>query len=236
MLKNQQPGRAYSTASFAFQAQQSFDSFQANLSELGLLDFTSIEWTRRVLHEDDASLDGVVTTARGQKVPVAVSLIRESGEWKLYSLHTPGRGNAAPSENRFSLVGKGAGFNDMFNKNVPPQKEIVGLVRDTFRQFGEALAQKDFPDFYNSIALAWQSQISERNFERTFQPFLDSKIDLRGLAQLDPVFDGRPQITPEGVLAVNGSFPSKPRVVFALKYVYEMPSWKLFGISVNVLK
>jgi hypothetical protein len=49
--------------------------------------------------------------------------------------------------------------------------------------------------------------------------------------------DPPPRIDSEGLLIVSGSYPSKPlRVAFSLKYYYDMPDWRVFGMNVNLYK
>ncbi len=236
-LGHGQPGPAYESASFAFQAQQSFDAFQATVSALGLLDFSSIEWTRHSERGDEVDLNGVVTAQNGQKIPVNVTLTREGGKWKVFSLHTGGTDGTLTAQNNFSQVGKGAGFNDAFSHEIPPKSEVVALTRETFEKFAEALKEKSFTDFYNSIALGWQSQISKADLKRTFQPFIDAGVNLNPIHDIEPLLNPPPQLDAEGLLIVNGSYFAPPnRVIFSLKYAYEMPGWKLFGMSVRIAR
>lgn len=237
LLRKGDPHAAYESAAFAFQAQQSASNFEATVADLGLSDFAAINWTRRVTKEKEASLDGEITTRAGAKVPLAVTLLREGGGWKLYALHTTGGAGPLPTENRFSLVGKGAAFTDGFDKNLPPMPAMVDLVRSTLLDFNAAIQNKNFGDFYRSISNKWQSQLSEKRLERAFQPFIDSGMDFGEIRDGAPVFDQKPRINSEGLLVASGYFPAKQfRVVFSLKYLYELPKWKLFGIDLNLVK
>ncbi len=227
---------AYDNASFAFQAQQSYGNFDATVKDLGLAE-VGADWTRRVINEKEAALEGEATNKSGKKLPVSVKLVQESGDWKIYSLNAGGHGNITPTENKFSLVGKGAAFTDAFNKDLPTQAEIVALVRESLLKFNEAIQKKSFADFYDYVAVSWQSQLSEKRLQRAFQPFIDAQVNLADVAKVEPVFDQQPQVNSEGLLVANGYFPTQPyRVVFTLKYTYELPKWKLFGIDVNLVK
>ena len=49
--------------------------------------------------------------------------------------------------------------------------------------------------------------------------------------------DGPPVINTEGVLVINGHFHTAPyQVYFNMKFMYELPRWKLFGLDVNLQK
>jgi len=44
-------------------------------------------------------------------------------------------------------------------------------------------------------------------------------------------------VNSDGLLILAGHYDGHPyRIQFALKYIYELPSWKLFGLDVNLLK
>jgi hypothetical protein len=103
--------------------------------------------------------------------------------------------------------------------------------------FNNAIQQKSFGEFYGSVSSKWRSTLTEGQLQRAFQPFVDQGVNMGGAVKTDPIFDPPPQITTEGLLLVTGHYPSKPyQVVFSLKYIYELPNWKLFGIDVNLRK
>ena len=217
--------------------QQSYPSFAASVSNLGFQDLVSVNWTREDVTAKRASLEGELANRDGAKFAVIVTLVRESGAWKVYSFRLPGRAATAIADNPFSLMGRATAFNDASNRNLPTTNEVVTLVRETMQQFDTAVKQKNFANFYQYISVAWQSQLSEKRLQRAFQPFIDAGIDLRETQTLDPVFDREPQIDASGLLVINGSFPTQPyKLVFSLKYTYELPKWRLFGLNLNVVK
>nr|WP_246413278.1 hypothetical protein [Methylobacterium brachythecii] len=61
------------------------------------------------------------------------------------------------------------------------------------------------------------------------------KLDLSGVAVLDPQLTLLPQIEPNGLLHMAGFFPSVPsQVNFELLFAPVDGRWRLFGVSVNV--
>jgi hypothetical protein len=61
------------------------------------------------------------------------------------------------------------------------------------------------------------------------------KVDLSGVAALDPQLTLLPQIEPNGLMHMTGFFPSVPaQVRFELAYAPVDGQWKLFGISVGL--
>jgi hypothetical protein len=61
------------------------------------------------------------------------------------------------------------------------------------------------------------------------------KVDLSGVAALDPQLTLLPQIESNGLMHMTGFFPSVPaQVKFDLAYAPVDGQWKLFGISVGL--
>jgi len=237
LLNKGQVQQAYDSCAFGFQAQQPFKTFEATAKELGLADYMVLTWTRKVIKEKEANLDAEIAAHGGTKVQVAVTMVKEAGHWRVYSLRTPGEGEATPTENRFSLVGKGASFNDSLNRTLPPESQIRQLVLDTLLTFNDSIQKKSFADFYETVALSWQAQLSQKRLQRAFQPFIDTGVNIGGVKQVEPVFDAPPRLDSEGLLVVSGYYPTTPyRTVFSLRFMYELPNWKLFGIDVNLVK
>lgn len=235
LLGRLQTKEAYDRTTFAFQAQQSFKNFEGIVTELGLVNYSSLTWKSMKVDANEAKLEGEVVTGDGEKIAVTLTLVKERGTWKVYGLQTPS--TAFPKENRFSLVGKGAAFSDVFNKEIPPENQIREIVRDTLVRFNDAIHKKDFSDFYKSLSVSWQSQLSEKRLQRAFQPFIDAGVNISGVKDVEPEFDQPPKINSEGLLVASGRSPTKPySVVFSLKFIYELPNWKLFGIDVNLEK
>jgi len=80
-----------------------------------------------------------------------------------------------------------------------------------------------------------QKEIGASKLQRAFQPFIDQQIDLSAIKMLEPKFDAPARVNTDGLLFVSGEFPSKPyRVIFSLKFMYELPKWKVFGLDVTM--
>jgi hypothetical protein len=119
---------------------------------------------------------------------------------------------------------------------IPGEEELKSMTDSSILSFGEAIKDKDFSGFYTEIAAIWQTQTSAEKLNETFKDFVDKDIDLpSALKGMEPVFDRPASIGSNGVLVVQGYYPTKPnRVVFQLKYLKEEDEWKLVGINVNL--
>jgi len=236
-LKKGETQKAFDSADFSFQTSQTSKTFEFTAQSLGMQNATSVVWTRTAVEGKEAKLDGEITKANGSKQQIAVVMVKQDGAWRLHSLQLVVPNGVFPTENPFSLVGKGSGFNDSFRRALPPEKEIRRIVLGAVLNFNDAIQKGDFGDFYKSVSLTWQSQLTEHRLKNAFQGFIDAKVNLEGAKEVQPVFDPAPEINGEGLLVASGYYPTTPnRIVFTMRFIYELPHWKLIGLDINLVK
>jgi len=232
-----QSKEAYQSAAFGFQAQRSAAVFETAAKEMGLADHVGGEWETPKIDGRSATVRLRVRTRAGKELPLIVTLTWESGTWRVYSLRSPPSPTTGISENRFTLVGKAPAFTDAVTQPVPPEIELRQLVRENLLRFNEAIAAKSFDAFYDSVSRKWQDQLTKGQLQRAFQPFIDKQVEIGSIQTVDPIWDAPVTVGTNGLLVLSGYYPTQPyRVQFALKFIYELPSWKLFGAEVNLRK
>jgi len=226
---------AYESTTFAFRAGTSFRNFQATAKELGLSAGTvSCNWSKDEPQDSEVKLTGEVRSAAGKTVPIIVRLTLERGEWRVFSLRTPDRSGKKEID-QFSLVGKGDAFNTAASHEIPSLETIQKLTRDSLLLFNDAIQRQDFANFYSKVSQEWQDQLTLGQLQRAFQPFIDNKVDIHDIENLPPFFDKAPQVQSDGILIVEGHYPSKPLAAFfRLRFSYNFPYWKLFGVELQV--
>ncbi len=118
---------------------------------------------------------------------------------------------------------------------VPPEKELKALVLDSLIAFNNGVRQKHFGQFHEGkLSIQRRKQIPLDQFTNTFRAFIDKDYDISNIATSDPVFDIPPLINSDGVLNLQGHYPTKPnRVAFKLSYVSESSKWKLLDFNVR---
>jgi hypothetical protein len=120
---------------------------------------------------------------------------------------------------------------------APSEKEARALALDSLLAFNQSIQEKNFESFHQQIGTIWRNEITPEKLKQIFQPFIDKEVDLSPIKKVQPKFETRPAINADGMLELNGSYPTKPsKVVFKLKYVYELAEWKLVAINVNLTK
>jgi hypothetical protein len=232
LLREGKFNEAYNNAAFAFQARQTAANFEGVARDLRLASFPSIKWEAPTERDGEVIFEGAAVSPEGQQLPLRAAFIKERGAWRLYSL----KSRSGAGGDTFSLSGKNPAFNASMAP-MPDGAELNQLVRETLIAFNQAVQTGDFGSFHESIAKAWQGQVSERRLREAFQSFIDRKVDISSVKDLDPKLEGTPRIDGSGVLHVRGEFPTQPRrTLFAMRFVYEAPRWKLFGIDVSIAK
>lgn len=140
-------------------------------------------------------------------------------------------------KSRWKLIGikldvKPAGAADA---KAPSVKEAKALVRTSLLDFNAALQEKSFAGLHGKIAPMWQKQITPEKMQSLFQAFIDGEVDISPIAKLEPSFERGPLIDEDGLLQIEGSYPTKPdRVRFALGYIFEGGEWRLLKINVRI--
>lgn len=212
---------AYESASATLKSQQTLDAFTKSVTTLGLTDFSSVSWSNRKTENDRAYLEGSAKTRAGGTIPLNAELVKESGNWKVISLTAPQSGVSSTQSGG--------------RQQVPSDDKSKALILASLLDFNKAIRDKSFEHFHASISRAWQEQITPDKLKEVFQQFIDKQLDLSPITKVDPVLTDAPQLNSDGLLVLEGYYPTQPlKVNFKLKYIYEHPAWKLFGINVNV--
>jgi hypothetical protein len=210
---------AYDSASSILKSQQRVGSFEQAVKNLGLTDFASSSWSSRETKNDRARLEGSVKTRSGGKIPLTMELVKESGTWKVIYISAAEAG--VSTEQR--------------GKQLPSDEKSKALALDSLLAFNKAVQDKSFAGFHQQISRRWQDQITPDKLKEVFNQFIQMHLDISSIKGVEPVLSAAPEINSDGILVLEGYYPTHPnKVYFRLKYIYEHPAWKLFGIQVNV--
>lgn len=118
---------------------------------------------------------------------------------------------------------------------MPSNDRLIEMTNTAIYDLALAINARDFTAFHEKISKLWQSQITTDELFNAFKGFSDNNIDLTVLKDIEPVFSQPPSIDDNDILVLDGYYPSEPPIAyFNLKYIYEYPDWKLFGIHVNM--
>jgi hypothetical protein len=98
----------------------------------------------------------------------------------------------------------------------------------------DAIAKRDFADFYKYTSSMWQSQTSKEELFTAFREFIDKNIDLVH-TQNTAMAIQPPTVDLQNALNIDAEWNTKPvRTVGNFRYVKEGEKWKLIGVAVNL--
>jgi hypothetical protein len=111
---------------------------------------------------------------------------------------------------------------------------VLILVRSALIALDQANKTGNYTVLRDISAPAFQVNTAARLAE-IFAGHRRDKLDLSGVAALDPQLTLLPQIGADGMMRMTGFFPSAPtQVNFDLAYAPVDGQWRLFGISVGL--
>ncbi len=210
---------AYDSSAATLRQEQTLEQFTTTVKTLGLTEYQSAQWTGFNIVNDQGTLQGTMTTKTGTTVPLTVTMIKEGGTWRISGVSSSAKAG----------VELGAD-----SKPLPSDDELKKLATKSLLDFNKSVQTNDFKPFYETLSELWKRQTTPEKLRDAFKQFVDKKVDIGLIAKSTPVFDKKPAVGADGILELNGYYPTKPfKVRFELKYTYEHPDWKLTGIHVK---
>jgi hypothetical protein len=111
---------------------------------------------------------------------------------------------------------------------------VLILVRSTLLALDQANKTGNYTVLRDIGAPGFQTNTTARLAE-IFVKLRNDKVDLSGVAALDPQLSLLPQIEASGMMHMKGFFPSVPsQVNFELLFAPLESQWRLFGIAVSI--
>src|SRR5271165_4582860 len=112
---------------------------------------------------------------------------------------------------------------------------VLILVRSTLLALDQANKTGNYTVLRDLGAPGFQATNNPARLGDIFANLRRDKIDLSGVAVLEPQLTLLPQIENSGMMRMTGFFPSAPaQVKFELLYAPVDGQWKLFGIAVSL--
>lgn len=109
------------------------------------------------------------------------------------------------------------------------------LIRTAIIALQQANQTNDYRVLYAMSAPGFQKFTPVEKLAENFTGLRNSKLDLSGVAVLDPQFTVLPQTDGSGIMRMAGYFPSAPmQINFDLQFTPIDNRWRLLGITVTV--
>lgn len=218
-LKAGKFAEARAMTSTQFQNATSVEDLGGFSKQYGFEKYKDASYSSRGFENSIGYLEGAIELTDGSKLPVRIEFIDENG-WKI-QLVTP-------------KAGIGASETPKERQNVPSDGEVTQLVQVAMAQLGEAIAARDFTNFYAYISDMWRGQTTQEDLLKAFGEFIEKEIDLRATRDAEMVLSAKPQIDLQNALNVDAEWATKPvRTIGNFRFIKEGAEWRLIGVSVN---
>ncbi len=215
-VKSRDMSKAYSYLSDDFKASTSQEALSDFLSKSGLSAFKTASWQNRSISGGRGELTGSINTESGGVAPIKLSFVKGESGWEIYSIEKPQ-----------------AGIQDEKAGQFPAESDQVKLVAETMHVFALCVNDKSMAKFHAYSSSLMQKQFTPQKLDEAFAPFYKIGTDLTVLDNLSPIFDENPSVNTDGVLLINGHYPTKPsQVFFKQEYIHEGLGWKVLGLNV----
>ena len=112
---------------------------------------------------------------------------------------------------------------------------VLILIRSTLLALDQANKTGNYTVLRDLAAPGFQAVNTAARLGDIFANLRRDKVDLSGVAVLEPQLTRLPQIEANGLMHMTGFFPSVPaQVKFELLYAPVEGQWKLYGVSVGL--
>jgi len=189
--------------------------FRAFLQSRGLDDFRSAVWTHASVQGDRAELGGRLTTGAGHELPVTLKLERRNKRWRVASVQ------AAEGTDGVAL-------------SVPGEAALRRITDEAVRLLTVAVNEDDFGVLYAGVSVLWQEQTTEQALRERFKDYVEREIDLSFARREAPIFEPKPSLDGNGILRVQGYYPTPPPLGFDMAFVFERGEWRLLNLRVEL--
>lgn len=123
---------------------------------------------------------------------------------------------------------------------VPSERDMEDLVKTTLIDFNDAIQKGDFSDFHDTISTTWKKTSTPETFNQGFSEFIEKKVDISGVKDINATFDPTPTVEKKRgykVLTAKGKYDTYPLPTrFENEYLEEGGKWKLISIRVDTRK
>ncbi len=235
---------AYKATAKGFQTAMDQDAFNEFLGETDLSNFSSASWSSRSIEGGRGLLEGTVILKDGRTIPLKIELIKENGTWKIFSITIPKAGLKEtfqePREEETEELKEEEAKEEEIEQYLPVETEAKKIARETLIIFAEAVKEKDFTTFYESISSAWQKQTNSEEIYSAFESFITNEVNLERMPSASIELTEAPFFDEDGLLVLRGkaldvSTTTEINLSFELSYIFEQGNWELFGIHIKTL-
>ena len=121
-------------------------------------------------------------------------------------------------------------------QSLPSKEEQEILIKTTLLTLNDANLTDDYAVLHAKLSKPFREQMDAEKLKVAFKEFVDKKGDISVVAAKSPIPDADGAIGKDGVLELSGTFDTKPKVTYKLRYLMSEGVWKPLGINVSTNK
>jgi hypothetical protein len=120
-------------------------------------------------------------------------------------------------------------------QKVPDKTVQEVLIKTTLLSFNDANVTGNYTVLHAKASKPFRDQFPPEKMKQVFNDFAAKHIDIAYVAAMAPVPDADASINDNGILALNGHFETKPKILrYSLGFIMSDGEWKPIKISVDI--
>ncbi len=117
---------------------------------------------------------------------------------------------------------------------MPSETELVALLRATLAKVDYGNKTGDYHGLYAQLTPQVQKVVDLPRLASALEGFRKLRVDMGDVARTAPLYDRPPQVTPDGVLLLRGSFPTSPREIrFDFEFARTEAEWRIQALNLD---
>ncbi len=145
-------------------------------------------------------------------------------------------GHAAAAANEAAATPSTVATNTDLGRSagMPSETELVALLRATLAKVDYGNKTGDYHGLYAELAPQVQKVVDLPRLASALEGFRKLRVDMGGVARTAPLYDRPPQVTPDGVLLLRGTFPTSPREIrFDFEFARTEAEWRIQALNLD---
>ena len=118
----------------------------------------------------------------------------------------------------------------------PTTNEAINIAQRLTMTFQQSLRTGNFSNLYAATAADFRRRKTLESFSGQFQPFVDSKINLRSNRNTTASLSQPPMMDANGAVTLVGNFPSAPPIKFEYRVVKAAGQWRPIDVAIDIDK
>jgi len=128
----------------------------------------------------------------------------------------------------------GDGALQAHTSSMPNDAETVALLRNTLAKVDQGNKSGDYHALYAELTPQVQKVVDPPKLASALEGFRKLRVDMSPIANVAPLYERPPALTPDGVLLLRGTFPTRPREIrFDFGFTQVDHQWRIQALNLD---